>query len=87
MLTISIKIFTSSRLCLGSTLEKTLPLLPDKTVCFYFFVNASNSEPVKHESCSFYPALIIFNSFAIATAVSFESPVIIITLIPAVLQA
>ena len=79
----SINNFTSSRLCFGSTLENTFPAEPLRTFFFFSTLKFSNSAPVKHELAMFYPGTIMFNSCATATAVSLASPVIIMTLIPA----
>lgn len=79
---------TSSLLCLGSTLENTIPPVPLSAFILaesdYKF---SNSSPVK-----LFPAVLLFesrmsSSLAIDSAVSLLSPVIIMTLIPAVLQS
>ena len=86
LLTISIRCLTSSLLCLGSTLENTLPCLPSRVFFFQASVILSNSAPVKQHLEMSYSAVMMFSFCAIATAVSLESPVIIITLMPAFLQ-
>ena len=86
-LTIEMRILTSSRLCLGSTREKTLPVDPDSAYFFFSLERASNSAPVKQVELVSAFSGMIFSSLAIEIAVSFESPVIMITLMPAVLHS
>jgi len=81
---ISYRDLTSSLLCLGSTLENTLPPSFPR-ICFLFYsLSAANSTPVKQHSFSFWCSSRIFNSLATAMAVLWASPVIMITRIPAV---
>mmetsp|Transcript_3602 Transcript_3602/g.6126 ORF Transcript_3602/g.6126 Transcript_3602/m.6126 type:complete len:286 (+) Transcript_3602:883-1740(+) len=83
---IAIRHFTSSRLCAGSTRANTRPPSPRRASVRSCSLIASNWSPVNTRCSAESPLTRMPTSRAMALAVSLESPVIMITLMPAVLH-